>query len=80
MIVERCHPRLPRNQKQKSIEQHDGEIGGFSFSKKELDIARQLLKAYPAPDRSVDHLAYVAHMNSLTSMAEETVLRDLICV
>jgi len=53
------------------------EINDTAFSQIDL-IVRQLLKAYPAPDRSVDHLAYVAHMNSLTAMAEETVLHDLI--
>ena len=53
------------------------EINETAFAQIDL-IVSQLLKAYPAPDRSVDHLAYVAHMNSLTAMAEETVLRDLI--
>ena len=53
------------------------EINETAFAQIDL-IVRQLLKAYPAPDRSLDHLAYVAHMNSLTAMAEETVLRDLI--
>ena len=55
------------------------EINETAFAQIDL-IVRQLLKAYPAPDRSVDHLAYVAHMNSLTAMAEETVLHDLIYV
>ena len=39
---------------------------------------KQLLKQYPAPDRDVDFLAYVGHMNNLTAMAEEAVLHDLI--
>ncbi len=39
---------------------------------------RQLLKQHPAPNRDVIFLAYVGNMNSLTSMAEETVLHDLI--
>lgn len=30
------------------------------------------------PDRGVDFLAYVGHLNNLTTMAEETVLHDLI--
>ena len=41
-------------------------------------IVKQLLKTNPAPDRDVDFLAYVGHMNNLTAMAEETVLHDLI--
>lgn len=53
------------------------EINNTAFDRIDL-IVKQLLKTYPAPDRSVDHLAYVAHMNSLTALAEETVLRDLI--
>ena len=56
---------------------HLMEINDTAFAQIDL-VVRQLLKAYPVPDRSVDHLAYVAHMNSLTVMAEETVLRDLI--
>ena len=39
---------------------------------------KQLLKAHPAPDRSVDFLGYVGHINNLTAMAEEAVLRDLV--
>ena len=39
---------------------------------------KQLLKQSPAPDRDVDFLAYVGHMNNLTAMAEEAVLHDLI--
>ena len=55
------------------------EINDSAFAQIDL-IVRQLLKAYPASDRSVDHLAYVAHMNNLTAIAEETVLHDLIYV
>ena len=55
------------------------EINETAFAQISL-IVRQLLKSYPAPDRSLDHLAYVAHMNSLTAMAEEMVLHDLIYV
>ncbi len=39
---------------------------------------KQLPKQSPAPDRNVDFLAYVGHLNNLTTMAEETVLHDLI--
>ena len=47
----------------------------------EVDLTvKRLLKQYPAPDRDVDFLAYVGHMNNLTAMAEEAVLHDLIYV
>ena len=53
------------------------EINNTAFD--QIDhIVKQLLKTHPAPDQSADHLAYVAHMNSLTAMAEETVLHDLV--
>lgn len=61
------------------LKPHLLEINETAFAQIDL-IVRRLLKTYPAPDRSVDHLAYVAHMNSLTAMAEETVLHDLIYV
>ena len=45
----------------------------------EVDLTvRRLLKQYPAPDRGVDFLAYVGHLNNLTTMAEEILLHDLI--
>jgi hypothetical protein len=43
----------------------------------DLTVSR-LLKQHPAPDRGVDFLAYVGHLNNLTTMAEEAVLHDLI--
>jgi len=38
----------------------------------------KLLQKYPAPDKSKDQLKWVAHMNNLTAMAEETVLMELV--
>lgn len=38
----------------------------------------QLEKAHPAPDREKDSLAWAAHMNMLTHMAEEVVLSELV--
>ena len=53
------------------------EINNTSFD--QIDhIVKLLLKTHPAPDQSADYLAYVAHMNSLTAMADETVLHDLV--
>ena len=37
-----------------------------------------LLTAYPAPDKESDQMAWTAHMNNLTQMAEETVLTELV--
>lgn len=37
-----------------------------------------LQEKYPAPDKETDQMAWVAHMNSLTTMAEETVLKELV--
>lgn len=37
-----------------------------------------LLTAYPAPDKEADQMKWAAHMNSLTAMAEETVLKELV--
>ena len=37
-----------------------------------------LLKQYPAPDKEKDQLAWVAHMNSLQAMAEESILTELV--
>ena len=37
-----------------------------------------LLEKYPAPDKRTDQMAWTAHMNNLTAMAEESVLRELV--
>ena len=37
-----------------------------------------LVKAFPPPEKEVDPLGWAAHMNNLTTMAEESVLRELI--
>lgn len=39
-----------------------------------------LLRKYPAPDKAKDPLAWAAHMNSLTAMAEESVLTELVYI
>ncbi|MCD8106801.1 MAG: TnpV protein [Oscillospiraceae bacterium] len=38
----------------------------------------KLLQKYPAPDKSKEQLQWVAHMNNLTAMAEETVLAEVV--
>lgn len=42
------------------------------------NLMEGLLTKYPAPDKETDPMAWTAHMNSLTQMAEETVLMELV--
>ncbi len=60
-----------------NLTKHLLEINDSAQAQVDLPV-KQLLKQHPAPDRDVDFLAYVGHMNNLTAMAEEAVLRDLI--
>lgn len=60
-----------------TLTKHLLEINDSAQAQMDMTIKR-LLKQHPAPDRDVDFLAYVGHMNNLTAMAEEAVLRDLI--
>ena len=62
---------------QGTLTQHLLEVDEAAQAQVDLTV-RRLLKLYPAPDRDVDFLAYVGHMNSLTAIAEEAVLHDLI--
>ena len=41
-------------------------------------LMKGLLRKYPAPDKETDQLAWTAHMNALTAMAEENVLKELV--
>ena len=60
-----------------TLTQHLLEVDEAAQAQVDLTVKR-LLKQFPAPDRDVDFLAYVGHMNNLTAMAEEAVLYDLI--
>lgn len=60
-----------------TLTQHLLEVDEAAQAQVDLTV-KQLLKQSPAPDRNVDFLAYVGHLNNLTTMAEETVLHDLI--
>ena len=60
-----------------TLTQHLLEVDEAAQAQVDLTV-KQLLKQSPAPDRDVDFLAYVGHMNNLTAMAEEAVLHDLI--
>ena len=42
------------------------------------NLMEGLLTKYPAPDKETDPMAWTAHMNSLTQMAEEAVLTELV--
>jgi hypothetical protein len=41
-------------------------------------LVEGLLEKYPAPDKGKDQMAWAAHMNSLRTMAEESVLQELV--
>ncbi|XBX03592.1 TnpV protein [Enterocloster clostridioformis] len=42
------------------------------------NLTENLLKTYPAPNKEAEPMKWTAHMNSLTQMAEETVLTELV--
>lgn len=42
-------------------------------------IMAGLLEKNPAPDKETDAMAWVRHMNMLKEMAEEVVVREVIC-
>ena len=60
-----------------TLTQHLLEVDEAAQAQVDLTV-KQLLKQSPTPDRDVDSLAFVGHLNNLTTMAEETVLHDLI--
>ncbi len=60
-----------------TLTQHLLEVDEAAQAQVDLTV-RRLLNQYPAPDRDVDFLAHVGHMNNLSAMAEEAVLHDLI--
>ena len=41
-------------------------------------LMKGLLLKYPAPDKEKDQMAWVAHMNGLRAMAEESILKELV--
>lgn len=41
-------------------------------------LLQKLIEKYPAPDKETEQMAWVAHINGLKNMAEETVLTELI--
>lgn len=59
------------------LDQHLMEIDRAAQERVEL-ILNRLLKTNPAPDKETNQLGWAAHMNSLTMMAEEIVLKELV--
>lgn len=41
-------------------------------------LVATLSREYPAPDKEADPFAWVAHMNMMSTMVEESVLRELV--
>lgn len=41
-------------------------------------LMKGLLEKYPVPDKEKDQMAWAAHMNGLTAMAEESILKELV--
>ena len=59
------------------LDKHLAEVEKAAEERMEI-LMEGLLKEYPAPDKGKDQLAWTAHMNMLTAMAEESVLQELV--
>lgn len=59
------------------LDRHLLEIEKTAQERMEILVAG-LQQEHPAPDKEIDPLAWAAHMNMLTAMAEESVLRELV--
>ena len=57
------------------LERHLDEIEKTAQERMEILVAG-LQQEHPAPDKEADPLAWTAHMNMLTAMAEECVMND----
>ena len=42
------------------------------------ELIESLNEKYPAPNKETEQMAWVAHQNNLTAMAEEIVLKELV--
>lgn len=58
------------------LERHLDEIEKTAQERMEILVAG-LQQEHPAPDKEADPLAWTAHMNMLTAMAEECVMNNL---
>lgn len=59
------------------LDRHLAETEKAATERMEV-LMEGLLERYPAPDKKKDQMAWAAHMNSLTAMAEESVLQELV--
>lgn len=59
------------------LDRHLAEVEKAAEERMEI-LMEGLLEKYPAPDKAKDQLAWAAHMGSLTAMAEESVLQELV--
>lgn len=62
---------------QGKLNSHLAEIDRTARERVEL-IVSQLLEKDPAPDKAINQMGWVQHMNSLKDQAEEIVLAELI--
>lgn len=59
------------------LDRHLQEVQRAAEERMEL-LMKELLKNRPAPNKEVDQLAWMAHINMLMAIAEEIVLDELI--
>ena len=59
------------------LDQHLADIEEAAVERMEV-LVEGLLEKNPAPDKGKEPLAWEAHMNSLTAIAEEVVLQELV--
>ncbi len=59
------------------LDSHLLEIEKAATERMEV-LMEGLLQKYPAPDKEKDQMAWTAHMNGLTAMAEESILKELV--
>lgn len=59
------------------LDRHLMEVEKAAGERMEV-LMNGLLERYPAPDKESDQMAWVAHMNGLMAMAEESILSELV--
>lgn len=59
------------------LDKHLAEVEKVAEERMEI-LMEGLLEKYPAPDKGKDQLAWTAHMNMLTAMAEENIFEELV--
>lgn len=59
------------------LDKHLADVEEAAEERMEI-LMEGLLKKYPAPDKGKDQIAWTAHMNMLTAMAEEIILEELV--